>query len=215
MKKVFFMLLLIGSFSIANAQIFNFGIKGGINYNSNGDLRGSGFSEIIDNIKISSEEETGYHVGIFTEMKLPLWLYLRPELYYEHTESSYQGTLYKTKLKLDKINTPILVGIRVLKIGRVFLGPSFNYTINTKLEESDIIDEIKTVKSDDFSVGGQIGIGLNLGKFGADIRWETGFNETEAVFIGNVLGGIGGKSIKIDIDTSPQQFILSFYYKFM
>ena len=212
MKKVFFMLLLIGSFSIANAQIFNFGIKGGINYNSNGDLRGAGFSEIVDNVRISSDEETGFHVGILTEMKLPLWLYLRPELYYEHTESSYTGEHDKTKLKLDKINAPILIGIRFLGIGRVFLGPSFHYTISTNLKDTPSFDNIKTISSDEFSVGGQIGVGLNLGKFGADIRWETGFTDTEAVFVGDALETIGGESIRID--TSPQQFILSFYYKF-
>ena len=213
MKNLILTFLLIVSISVANAQIFNFGIKGGINYNSNGDLRGSGFSEIVENAKISSDEETGFHVGILTEMKLPLWLYLRPELYYEHTESSYQGSLDKTKLKLDKINAPILIGIRFLGIGRVFLGPSFHYTISTSLKDTPSFDNIKKISSDDFSVGGQIGLGLNLGKFGADIRWETGFTDTEAVFVGDILGDLGGESIKID--TSPQQFILSFYYKFM
>jgi len=212
MKKLLFTLLLIGSFSIASAQIFNIGIKGGINYNSNGDLRGAGFSEIVDNVRISSDEETGFHVGILTEMKLPLWLYLRPELYYEHTESSYKGEHDKTKLKLDKINVPILVGIRFLGIGRAFLGPSFHYTISTSLKDTPSFDNIKKISSDDFSVGGQIGVGLNLGKFGADIRWETGFTDTEAIFVGDALGEIGGESIMID--TSPQQFILSFYYKF-
>jgi len=212
MKKLILTILLVASISVANAQVFNFGIKGGINYNSNGDLRGSGFSEIVDNVKISSDEETGFHVGILTEMKLPLWLYLRPELYYEHTESSYKGEHDKTKLKLDKINAPILIGMRFLGIGRIFLGPSFHYTISTGLKDSPSFDNIKKVSSDDFSVGGQIGVGLNLGKFGADIRWETGFTDTEAIFVGDVLDNIGGESIRID--TSPQQFILSFYYKF-
>ena len=213
MKKLVLTILLIGSFSIVNAQFLNFGIKGGINYNSNGDLRSiSGFSEIIDNVKISSDEETGYHFGAFTEIKLPLWLYVRPELYYEHTESSYQSADDKTKLKLDKINVPILVGIRVLRIGRVFLGPTFNYTISTDLKDTPSFDNVKTISSDDFSVGSQIGVGLELGRIGADIRWETGFTDTEAIFVGDVLNDLGGESIKID--TSPQQFILSFYYKF-
>jgi len=204
---------MIGSFSIANAQFLNFGIKGGINYNSNGDLRSvSGFSEIIDNVKISSDEETGYHFGVFTEIKLPLWLYVRPELYYEHTESSYQGVNDKTKLKLDKINAPILVGMRILGIGRIFLGPTFNYTISTDLKNTPSFNNIKTISSDDFSVGGQIGVGLELGRIGADIRWETGLTDTEAIFVGDVLNDLGAESIKVD--TSPQQFILSFYYKF-
>lgn len=208
MKKVIVLIFVLGSILNANAQFLNFGIKGGINYNSNGDLRSvSGFSEIIDNVKISSKEETGFHVGAFTEIKLPLWLYLRPELYYEHTESSYQGSTDKTNLTLDKINAPILVGIRVLKIGRVFMGPNFSYTMSTELKDTPSFNNISKISSDDFSVGGQIGIGLELGKIGADIRWESGFTDTEAVFLSDVIGDI-------KVDTSPQQFILSFYYKF-
>lgn len=212
MKKLILSLIFIGCFTISNAQMLNYGIKGGINYNSNGDLRGSSFSGIIDNVKISSDEETGYHFGVFTEIKLPLWIYVRPELIYTHTESSYQGLRDKTKLKLDKIDAPILVGVRVLRIGRVFLGPSFHYTFNTDLKNTPSFDDIKTISSDDFSVGGQIGIGIELGSIGADIRWETGFSNSEAAFIGDGLDGNGVNTIKID--TSPQQFILSFYYKF-
>ena len=162
MKKILFVLLLFGSFSVVNAQFVNFGIKGGVNYNSNGDLS-------IEEFSISSDEETGYHFGVFSEIKLPLWLYLRPELVYTHTESSYSEDGDKVKLKKDIIEAPVLVGIRVLKIGRFFLGPSFQYAINTDLKSSSI-DNIKTVSTEDFTVAGQIGIGHNLGKFGADRR---------------------------------------------
>lgn len=201
MKKILFVLILFGSFSVANAQFVNFGIKGGVNYNSNGDLS-------IQEFSISSDEETGYHFGVFSEIKLPLWLYLRPELVYTHTESSYSEDGDKVKLKKDIIEAPVLVGIRVLKIGRFFLGPSFQYAINTDLKSSSI-DNIKTVSTEDFTVAGQIGIGLNLGKFGADLRWEVGINDTEAEFSIEDID-----NLDVFVDTSQQQFILSFYYKF-
>lgn len=209
MKKVLFTLLLIGGLSISNAQVFNFGIKGGINYNSNGNLKTD-----ITNIRVSSDQETGYHIGILTEMKLPLWLYLRPELYYTHTNSSYNhnslgGSNIKGELTMDKIDVPVLLGLRFLKIGRIFLGPSFHYNMNTKLKGSDIIDDLKKISSDDFTVGGQFGLGLELGKLGFDVRWETGLSDSEAKFVHENID-LGGLSI----DTSQQQFILSIYYKF-
>ena len=208
MKKLFLTLLLIASISAVNAQVFNFGIKGGLNYNSNGDILAD-FYEIPNTIKISSNEETGYHIGILTEMKLPLWLYLRPELYYTHTKSSYSKDNLKADLTMDKIDAPILLGLRFLKIGRIFVGPTFHYIMNTKLKGSDVIDDLKKVSSDDFTVGGQFGLGLELGKIGVDVRWETGLSDSGAKFVYNNIDLDGLK-----IDTSQQQFILSIYYKF-
>ena len=87
MKKSILFLIFAFVFSAANAQLFSFGIKGGVNDNSNGEMRDvSGFS---DDIEIKSDSETGYHFGVFGEINLPIWLYIRPELNYTHTESSY------------------------------------------------------------------------------------------------------------------------------
>jgi len=205
MKKLFFILILIGSFSIANAQFLNFGIKGGINYNANGDLIVNGnFNNPID-----SNEETGFHVGVISEIKLPFWMYIRPELIYTHTESSYSENGENAKLKKDLIEAPILFGFRILRIGRFFFGPSFQYAISTDLNSSSL-DNIKNISSDDFTVAGQVGIGLNFGRFGADIRYEVGLSDSDAIFTANVDDIIN----EVNVDTSQQQFILSFYYKF-
>ncbi len=59
---------------------------------------------------------------------------------------------------------------------------------------------------------GQVGLGLNFGKIGADIRWETGFSDSEAGFIND---NITPDDLDVVlVDTSHSQFILSFYYKF-
>jgi len=204
MKKLFLTILLVASISAVNAQVFNFGIKGGLNYNSNGNLKTD-----LTNIRVSSDQETGYHVGILTEMKLPLWLYLRPELYYTHTKSSYSKENVKADLTMDKIDAPILLGLRFLKIGRIYVGPSFHYIMNTKLKGSDIIDDLKKISSDDFTVGAQFGLGLELGKIGVDARWESGLSDSEVKYVDKNID-LGG----LRIDTSQQQFILSIYYKF-
>jgi len=206
MKKLLFILILIGSFSVANAQFLNFGIKGGVNYNSNGDLIVNGN---INN-PIDSDEETGFHIGVLGEIKLPFWMYIRPELVYTHTESSYTGEFGESaKLKKDLIEAPILFGFRIFRIGRFFFGPSFQYAISTDLKNSTL-DNIKNISSDDFTVAGQVGIGLNFGRFGADIRYEVGLADADAIFAGNVDDIISN----VNVDTSQQQFILSFYYKF-
>lgn len=209
MKKLLFFVALFGGLMVGKAQFLNWGVKGGINYNSNGDLRATDFSDLT---KIGSGEETGYHFGLLAEIKLPLFLYIRPELIYTHTESSYKSDGESSRLKMDKIEAPVLLGFRVLKIGRFFFGPSFQYIVNTDLSPTETLDEVRNLDSDDFTVSGQVGIGLNLGRFGADVRWESGFTESEANFIGETVGG--DNPVALNVDTSHQQFILSFYWKF-
>ena len=206
MKNLYLFLVFCCLTFSANAQFLNWGIKGGVNYNENGDLRALNLG---DPITLSSNEEVGYHIGILSEIKLPLFLYIRPELIYTHTESSYKLDDDQSTLKLDKLELPVLVGFRVFKIGRFFFGPNFSYIMNTKLSVPESVEGVSNVSSDDFLVSGQIGLGLNFGKIGADIRWETGFSDSEASFIRN--------STDLDfalVDTSHSQFILSFYYKF-
>lgn len=209
MKNFFLLLALFGALHFGHAQFLNWGVKGGINYNSNGDLRATDFSDFA---KIGSGEETGYHFGLLAEIKLPLFLYIRPELIYTHTESSYSSGGERTRLKMDKIEAPVLLGFRVLRIGRFFFGPSFQYIVNTDLSPTETLDEIRNLDSDDFTVSGQVGIGLNFGRFGADVRWESGFTESEADFIGDSIDG--DNPVALNVDTSHQQFILSFYWKF-
>ncbi|MEL4454663.1 porin family protein [Lutimonas vermicola] len=206
MKNLCLFLVLFCFALSAHAQFLNWGIKGGINYNENGDLR-----TIADGgpLSFSSSEEVGYHIGILSEIKLPLFLYIRPELIYTHTESSYKLEGDKSKLKMNKLELPVLLGFRVFKIGRFFFGPNFSYVMNTKLSVPESIERVSNLTSDDFLVSGQVGLGLNFGKLGADIRWETGFSDSEASFI--------RENTDIDfalVDTSNSQFILSFYYKF-
>lgn len=206
MKNLFLFIFCFVLSVTAHSQFLNWGIKGGVNYNENGDLRA-----IADGspLKLSSNEEVGYHVGLLSEIKLPLFLYIRPELVYTHTESSYEIDDEKSKLKMDKLELPVLLGFRVFKIGRFFFGPNFTYVMNTKLSVPKTIESVSNVDSDDFIVSGQVGLGLNFGKIGADIRWETGFTDSEASFIQD--------NTDLDlalVDTSHSQFILSFYYKF-
>jgi len=207
-KLIAFVVFLCISVSV-NAQFLSYGIKAGLNYNVNGDLRAYNNGVEID--ELSSNEEVGYHFGLLAEIKLPLFLYIRPELLYTHTESSYQGSEDQTKLKTDRIDLPVLLGLRVLKIGRIFLGPSFQYALNTDLTDTENIDNIKNISSDDFVVAGQVGIGLDFGRFGGDIRWETGFTQSEAEFIGDNID-IGDTELLVD--TQNQQFLISIYYKF-
>ncbi|MBC3847862.1 PorT family protein [Winogradskyella echinorum] len=191
LKKSAFLVAILAfiSFSLNAQNGSAFGVKGGLNYSANGDY----FESIGENAK-NPDRNIGYHVGLFG--KIGDKLYFRPELVYTATKSDYDSDHFNVK----KIDAPLLVGLKVLGPISVFGGPSLQYILDTDFEGIDI-DNVE----DDFSVGLNFGIGLSLDKIGIDLRYERGFNNNEARFIDNNIGG-GAVS---RIDTRPDQLILS------
>lgn len=167
----------------------SFGIKAGLNYNANGDY----FESIGDNAQ-NPDRNIGYHIGVFG--KIGNRLYFRPEVVYTTTKSSYDSDDFSMK----KIDAPLLVGAKILGPISVFAGPSLQYILDTGFDGIDINDV-----ENDFSIGLNFGIGLNINKIGIDLRYERGFSDNEAVFIDNNLGN----SVVSRIDTRPDQLILS------
>ncbi len=177
------------TFAIQAQNGSGFGLKGGLNYNGNGDY----FESIGDNAK-NPDRNVGYHIGVFG--KIGDKLYFKPELVYTSTKSSYDNDDFKMK----KFDAPLLIGAKILGPVSVFGGPSLQYIVNTEFD-GITIDDVK----DDFSVGLNFGIGLNFNKIGIDLRYERGFSDNEATFINNNIG----TGLVSRIDTRPEQLILS------
>ncbi|OUR92435.1 hypothetical protein A9Q87_07960 [Flavobacteriales bacterium 34_180_T64] len=178
-------------FSIFSGVLFaqdrsSFGIKGGLNYNANGDY----FESIGDNAQ-HPDRNIGYHVGLFG--KIGDQIFFRPELVYTSTKSDYSSANFNMK----KIDAPLLIGLKVIGPVSVFGGPSLQYILDSEFDGIDI-ENVNT----NFSVGLNFGIGLNLGKIGIDLRYERGFSDNEATFIRN--NGVDTSRL----DTRPNQLIM-------
>ena len=193
-KLIVFALLLIGAQLTSNAQLFEWGIKGGLNYNSNGDIVDDAGDIIAD-----PEANAGFHAGVFFKTKGRL--YVRPELVYTQTNTNYNNGVAKSKLTIKKIDAPILLGLKIIGPLHAVIGPSFQYIIDTDLENI----QLKDVENN-FTVGGTVGLTVQLGKLGIDARYERGFSSNEAEFIGDILDG--------RVDTRPSQLILSASFRF-
>lgn len=174
--------------SIEAQEGSGFGLRAGINYNTNGDY--------FNSISMASEDPTaavGFHAGLFG--KLGNKLYLKPELVYTKTKTEYSTGDFN----LQKLDAPVLVGIKLIGPLSAFAGPSFQYIIDTDFENATIEDI-----EDDFSVGLNFGVAVNFNKIGIDLRYERGFNENEV----NVI--TDNTSINTNrVDTRAQQLILS------
>lgn len=103
--------------------------------------------------------------------------------------------------EMQKLDAPLLVGVKVIGPLSVFGGPSLQYILDTEFDGVSI-DNVEN----DFSLGLNFGIGLNLGNIGVDLRYERGFSDNEATFINrNLTDGLPESSL----DTRPDQLILS------
>ncbi len=164
-----------------------YGIKGGINYNGNGD-----YIESIGSAAEDPDKNVGFHIGVFG--KFGRRVYFKPELVYTNTKSSYNSGDFK----MQKLDAPLLVGLKIIGPLSVFAGPSFQYIIDTEFEDLKISDI-----ENDISMGLNFGVGVNINKIGIDLRYERGFSENEATFLTD-----NGLSTGM-LDTRPEQLILS------
>jgi hypothetical protein len=200
-KRIFLILCLAFGFSqITNAQI-TFGIKGGLNYNSNS------IKEVSSDVFDGAKSKTGYHAGVWLRFKIPgIGFYLRPELVYTNlaNEVSYNNSIAKTvtSYNFQKIDIPILFGKKIFGIGNLYAGPSFQYILDSDFGISEITD----VKTDGFTAGVQFGGGIEFGKLGIDIRWERAFSGVKST-ISKIVGD------DINFDTRVNQVIIGLSYK--
>ncbi|MDC6367775.1 MULTISPECIES: outer membrane beta-barrel protein [Flavobacteriaceae] len=191
---------LVGSLSMAQSGS-GYGIKAGLSYNKNGDLIGS-VGDASQNIVEGAEGKTGYHVGFWGKLDFPK-IYLRPELVFSKTKSTYDIEGESNDYDISKLDLPVLLGVKIVGPLHIFAGPAFQYTLNNDL--GDI--EVEDVKND-FTVGLNAGIGVNLGKLGLDVRYERGFSENEAQIVSNNITDIEGR-----VDSRPSQIIFALSLK--
>ncbi len=170
-----------------------YGVKGGLNYNGNGD-----YFKTISNTAENPDRNIGYHIGVFG--KIGAKLYFRPELVYTSTKSDYTAGTFELK----KLDSPLLIGLNIIGPLSVFAGPSLQYIIDTNLGDATVSDV-----ENNFSIGVNFGIGVNLNKLGLDLRYERGFSQNEA----NII--LNNTNVNPDrLDSRPDQLILSLSYNF-
>ena len=187
-----FLLCLI-CFTPLFAQL-SFGVKGGVNYDSFGELNPTDLS--LENFQ--SDAQTGFHIGVFGNIDL-LTFYLRPELQFSKSISQFDNN---QTIALNKLEAPVLFGYKILGPLSVFAGPSFQYILKEKGKEITL-GELQ----ENFTVGLQIGTRLKLGRFGLGLRFERGFTDNEVLILGNNDVDITGR-----VDTRAKQWILSASY---
>ncbi len=199
--------LLMAVFALIGITAFaqkdsGFGIKAGLNYNQNGDLSFKQVQSTGEDLIAGSDGKVGFHVGVFGKLDLPK-IYIRPELIYTKTKSSYDVDGGTNDYDVSKLDLPVLLGYKIIGPLHIFAGPAFQYTLSNDLEDVEL-DDVKN----DFTIGAHFGVGVTLGNIGLDVRYERGFSENEAEIIGDNIADISGR-----VDSRPSQIIFGLSLK--
>ena len=195
-------------FFIISAQILaqsDYGIKAGLSYNSNGKL-----SEFVNETETifdnKGKGKSGFNIGFYGKLNLGP-IYLRPELIYTKTTTEYDLGNQIEDYKVSKIDIPVLVGVKLLGPLSIFAGPAFQYVLS-----NDLMGLSFNSIENDFTLGMNIGASVKFGRFGFDVRYERGFNESETQVIDS---NVQDATILYRLDSRPKQLIFSLSYSFV
>ena len=190
----------------ADAQMFSWGIKGGLGINQLkvSDLTDLGSGADVYDL-VTGDNVMGYHVGVQTRIKIAM-LFVQPELYFNDGGGSVEkiangGVSEVMNVDFKRIDLPVLVGVK-FGPARLGIGPVGSYVVKESVT-SDIAD-----LGDDYSVftnsmtwGFQAGLGLDLSKISIDARYEGSLSKLGETF------EVGGANF--DLDARPSQWIFS------
>ena len=132
MKKLITIILVVVAISQTNAQFFQLGAKAGL---SSSNLKVDAvFSDDQGQESIfyqSGEAILGWHLGLYSRIKISKF-YIQPELLYSSTggkiKISNDGIDFPeiNKIKLNKLDIPIMAGFYLGKSFRIYAGPTFS-----------------------------------------------------------------------------------------
>jgi hypothetical protein len=212
MKKLITIILVVVAINQTNAQFFQVGAKAGI---SSSNLK-------VDSEFSTSEEEyvfyksgeavLGWHVGLYSRIKISRF-YVQPELLYSASggkiKVSNDGIDFPeiNKIKLNKLDIPIMAGFYVAKSFRVYAGPTFSYLIS----EKSVWNTTKDVFKQDFqkgTIGYQAGIGFDISTVSVDLKYEGNLSA-----LGKSVS-IPGTDVRFATDLRNPQIMLSMGFRF-
>ncbi|PKQ45614.1 hypothetical protein CSW08_07110 [Confluentibacter flavum] len=160
------------------SQEYVFGLKGGLNTNTIGDIYERPYQG-DPGITYQPEKDMGYLLGAYFMVEFNKF-FIRPELNYVSLKNHYDFSRKKANWRTSKMEVPLLFGVKILKPVAIYVGPSFNFYDETILDG---------VQETTFSDGGpdldrkttslNFGIMARYNRFSLDLRYEVTSKKTE------------------------------------
>ena len=184
MRKLILSVLLVCSSMSISAQSFDWGVK--VNVGSpnvslddlkNLDKSGHNVGDLLE----VKDATLNWQLGLFARLKL-LGFYIQPEAMFSNYKSELKYNDVIGEVKINKVDVPVMLGKRFLKIFRVNAGPVFSLKLSQDIKEiKNAADEI-SANYKNATVGLQYGVGLDISMISVDLRVEKGLQSISDEF---------------------------------
>jgi len=198
-------------FSIVNAQEYSFGIKGGLNFNSIGELyhigtaNGGGVGVIpFEDTYYTTDKEEGNHYGAFVMIDFGK-LFIRSEVNFVSLKNRYPLSKKESYWTTKRIDIPILFGVKVFTPISIYAGPVLSSISTMELEGVEFPVEFK--KS---AVNLSVGVLVDFDRFGFDVRYEHGIKTIESQRV-DIVRATYGTNVAYLLEYYPSQIIVSLH----
>ena len=191
MKKLFLFTLLIPLCICVSAQSFSWGAKVNVGspnlkikdiQNLEINQNGENIAKLLDD----TDAVLTYQLGLFTRFMFA-GIYVQPEAMFSSskTEMTFENIINGNgntnnvvgEMKLNKLDFPVMIGKRFMKILRINAGPVLSYILSQNISQSGIKDAWNEINAEykNATVGLQYGIGVDIAMINIDLRVEKGF----------------------------------------
>ncbi|MCF8428729.1 MAG: PorT family protein [Bacteroidia bacterium] len=202
MKKLLLLIAVITALNV-NGQGFVLGAKVGL---TNTQIIGAD----VKSFQIPSSSN-GFLIGGFTRFCIA-GFYLQPEISFRNLNFTVNNTgttsAASTATMLNYIDVPVMFGKKILKVINLSAGPNFQFLVNKDLTASNIT-MLEKGDYNDFVVGAQLGIGIEIWKLCFDARYDFSINS-----IGNVATNVNNTQ-NVNFSSRASMFQFTIGYKFI
>ena len=191
MKKLFLFTLLIPLCIGVSAQSFSWGAKVNVGspnlkikdiQNLQNNQNGENIAKLLDD----TDAVLTYQLGLYTRFMFA-GIYVQPEAMFSSskTEMTFENIINGNgntnnvvgEVKLNKLDVPVMIGKRFMKILRINAGPVFSYILSQNIDQSGAKEAWNEINAEyrNATVGLQYGIGVDVAMINIDLRVEKGF----------------------------------------
>ena len=206
MSRIIIVLLTLTTVATAHAQFITLGPKVGVNYSKL--LIDETFtSEGTDFTYATQDAKVGFLYGAFGRVKIGP-VFFQPELVFTQDKTdiavSSVGFDEVQTLTVNKMDIPLLLGLKLGSAFKVMGGPVKSYVQSTHVRSPTEMWDSYRSNMEDATWGYQVGIGVDIGRFMLEAKYEGGFGPiaSEAT--------IGNETYQFDHRQETFQFSLGF-----
>ncbi len=206
-KKLILITAFVGMYATTQAQEFVLGAKLGVTTTQ---VLGSDYKNFS-----TPDNYNGLLLGAYTRLSF-VGFFVQPEILLRNLNfnitNKQNGANSTAKNNLTYVDVPVLFGKKILKLVRLSAGPNFQFLVNKDISISNasFVDPIKEGDFNNFVLGAQAGIGVDVWKLSFDLRYDFSLSK-----IGEAAKLVNTNANNTDFSSRASMLQFSVGYRFI